>query len=251
MDLFADFEDVMSTVSKPNRDTRKLDLLTTNKPTITQPHDNKKRAGSPMTKNSKQQRLKRTQADMATYLKSLSPQPAESEDDDSSIDETLHPPKQSQREGIDLIRLLRLDEAESHKIASLAQKTKIARGVQESIRDELRTKISPVQVTLENEVTEAERKVELWRTKRDDEQARLKAAEAAVVLARKKVKGSGTKVVASEMKLREKRKMRVLMKRFGDGEELDEGEMEKVLVILEVVSDQRHREIAITLRWKR
>lgn len=141
------------------------------------------------------------------------------------------PPVPAPDEGIELIRLLRLHDAESHKITSLTQQTKIARGVQESICEKLRTRLSPVQLTLQEEIVEQEVELESWQRKQENDRAQLEAAEAAVMLARKQAKTVAKEVRDAQMSLGSKKEMQALMKRFGDGEELDEGEMVKVLVI--------------------
>lgn len=156
-------------------------------------------------------------------LESFRHQPDDFEDT-SSDNETLRTSKKPRNEENDLTRLLRLEEEETRRMATFKLKAKISQGVQESLRDEIRANLAPIQSKLQSEVTEMENTAKQCHVE-------LKDNQAAVVLARKKVRGSETKIVDSETRLRAKKKMQVLMKRFGDGEELDEGEMAKVLVV--------------------
>lgn len=201
------FEDSLSTprekntkATVSNSEVKKVDTeLTTKQSTTTQPRNSKKRAGPPMTK------------EILGILEGLRDKNLTNEEND-------------------LTRLLRLDSVETQKIASLKSTTKLARGVQESIRDELRPKLAPIQIKLQSEVTELENTAHLRLVELKDDQAISKAAEAAVILAKEKLRKSETKIVDSDTKIGDKKKMQVLVKRFGDGEELDEGEMERVLV---------------------
>jgi hypothetical protein len=129
----------------------------------------------------------------------------------------------------DLAKLLSLDSQETRKIAQLKQSTKVAEGIQSSIREEMRQKIGIVRSKLRTRITQLAIDVRTCEAEVKQKRDQLNWEERAVVLAREKVKKDESKVAEKGQEHQDKKQLHMLMKRFEEGEEMGETDMEKIL----------------------
>ena len=131
----------------------------------------------------------------------------------------------------DLAKLLSLDAQETRKIAQLKQSTKVAEGIQSSIREEMRQKIGIVRSKLRTKITQLAIVSRTCEAEVKQNRARLNLVEKEVVLAREEVKKSEDKVAERGREYQEKKQLQILMKQFEEGEEMGEADMAKILEV--------------------